>query len=290
MKYSKRRAAIAFLAIALLLSISIFVLCSCGEQNEPKTKTEYSILLKSQGGMSLSDVKISVYADEELTELVWAGYTESDESFVFEAYESDKITAVLSEIPEGYTADEKYPLTSGANEISLECSLLEEGELSGVTYKIGNMAHDFTVTAYDGESYKLSELLETKKAVVLNFWFMNCDPCRMEFPYLWQAYEEFSDDIAVLAMNPLDGTDETIAFYAAENSLGFPMAAVDPAWQSAVNITAYPTTVIIDRYGMVSLIHTGSITEKETFVKLFEYYTSDDYVQSAVRNVSDIEN
>ena len=219
---------------------------------------------------------------------LWAGYTEKDGSFAFEAYESDGLTALLSELPEGYTANESYTLTPGANDISVKSSLLEESSLSGVRYKIGNMAHDFTVTAYDGESYKLSELLETKKAVVLNFWFMNCDPCRMEFPYLWQAYEEFSDDIAVLAMNPLDGTDETIASYATENSLGFPMAAVDPEWQSAVNITAYPTTVIIDRYGMVSLIHTGSITEKETFVKLFEYYTSDDYVQSAVRNVSDI--
>ena len=135
---------------------------------------------------------------------------------------------------------------------------------------------------------RVSELLEEKKAVVLNFWYLNCNPCRMEFPYLKEAYAEYKDEIEVIAVNPYDGTTETVADYQKELALDFPMAAIDYEWQEVMNITAYPMTVVIDRYGTIAFIHKAAITETETFTTIFEYFTADDYKQTTIRNVEDI--
>ena len=173
--------------------------------------------------------------------------------------------------------------------IALETVISDKFNINDISYKLGSIVDDFKVTAVDGVEYSVSELLKEKKAIVLNFWFLNCDPCKMEFPYLQDAYTEFSDDIEVLALNTVDGTNEKIKSFADEFNLTFPMAVGDTAWIDCLGLTAYPTTVVIDRYGMVSMIHKGSVTEDGVFEKVFEYYTSDDYKQTTIRNLSDIE-
>ena len=205
----------------------------------------------------------------------------------FEAEESDAYVAVLQEVPAGYITEEVYSIQDTQTEIRLEITL--DGNAEDVTYKLGDVVLDFEVTVTNGTTYQLSELLKEKKAVVLNFWFLNCGPCKMEFPFLQEAYDEYKDKIEVLAINPVDGTNDKITAYAQENGLTFPMAVGDVKWQNSFVLTAYPTTVVIDRYGTVAMIHKGSITEKETFTKIFSYFTSDTYEQTTIRNISDIE-
>ena len=170
-----------------------------------------------------------------------------------------------------------------------EVKLLSEDELEGVTFKRGDVFADMTVTTPDGTTYKISELLKEKKAVVINFWYINCGPCQMEFPYMQDAYETYQDDIEILAVNPYDGTDETVAEFQKKYELTFPMAVVEEEWAQYMELQAYPTTVVIDRYGIVSYVHTGMITETEEFEKLFGFFTADDYEQTIIRNISDIE-
>lgn len=170
-----------------------------------------------------------------------------------------------------------------------ELELLSEDELEGVTFKRGDVFADMSVTTPDGTTYKISELLKEKKAVVINFWYINCGPCQMEFPYMQDAYEKYQDDIEILAVNPYDGTDETVADFQRRYELTFPMAVVEEEWAQYMGLTAYPTTVVIDRYGIVSFSHTGMITETEEFEKLFAFFTADDYEQTVIRNISDIE-
>lgn len=173
----------------------------------------------------------------------------------------------------------------GGNEVEL----LSEDELDGVTFKRGDVFADMTVTTPDGTTYKISEILKEKKAVVLNFWYINCGPCQMEFPYMQDAYEAYKEDLEILALNPYDGTDETVAEFQKKYELTFPMAVADEEWAVRMGLQAYPTTVVIDRYGIVSFVHVGMITEVEEFNKLFGFFTADDYEQTVIRKLSDIE-
>ena len=66
------------------------------------------------------------------------------------------------------------------------------------------------------------------------------------------------------------------------------MAAMDKKWEKYMGVSAYPTTFVIDRYGIISYRHEGMITNVEDFNKLFEFFTADDYEQTVIRNISDI--
>ncbi len=288
MKNNRIGAAIAIFAIAMLLSISLFLFNGCDKADKDPTPGEYTVEVKTSGGMILSEVDVSVYADDTMQDLVWRAKTDAEGKTSFKAPTSEGCVIVLSELAEGYVAKESYPIVAGYNEIITETVIRPDTALGELDYKLGDVICDFTLTASDGNEYKVSDLLKEKKAIVLNFWFMNCGPCRMEFPYLQQAYEEYSDDIEVLALNPIDGTDETVSEFANELGLTFPMSACSPEWERCMMLTAYPTTVVIDRYGTISMIHRGSITEKEVFTTIFDFYTSEDYIQTTVRNLSDI--
>ena len=175
------------------------------------------------------------------------------------------------------------------SEESGDKELLSEDELDGVTFKRGDVFADMSVTTPDGITYKISELLKEKKAVVINFWYLNCGPCKMEFPYMQEAYDKYKDDIEILAVNPYDGTDATVKEFQQQEGLTFPMAVCDAKWEQYMELAAYPTTVVIDRYGIVSFKHAGMITQTEEFNKLFEFFTAEDYEQTVIRNISDIE-
>ena len=166
--------------------------------------------------------------------------------------------------------------------------LIADAKLSASSYNLGDYMGDYTVTDVEGNSYTFSELLKTKKAIVLNFWFINCGPCKMEFPYLQTAYDVYSDDVAVIAINPVGDKANKIQKYAEQNELTIPMVAGDMAWQTAFDLRGYPTTVVIDRYGSVAFMHMGAVTEDGVFEKIFEFFTADGYKKTTVNSINDI--
>lgn len=286
---------IAVTALCLIAGM-IFGMIACGRRNEtpetanPDTQpngsaetgsaaTEYTIELLSEGGMPLEGVGIYVYADDTLADLVWFAKTDAAGKITFNANTGDGAVAVLENVPDGYQVDASYPLTGVATQILLSSAMMSADDLTGVTFELGEMMYDLSVTTADGTVYQLSELLKEKTAVVLNFWYLECNPCKTEFPYLQEAYEKYSDQIEVLAMNPVNDDAEAIEAYRQENGLTFPMAPCSPAWAEAMQLTAYPTTVVIDRYGTISMIHKGSIPDAEIFETIFEYYVAEDYQQ-----------
>lgn len=258
-----------------------------GTQN--KYPVHYTVRILSNGGMALEGVGVYVYEDSTLEELVWFANTNAEGEMSFTDAESGSYVAVLSNVPTGYAVNAYYPLTGETTEIVLSAGTMNEEDMSNIAYKLGDVMMDFTVTAVDGTEYTLSELLQEKDAVVLNFWYLNCAPCRMEFPYLQEAYEEYGGRIEVLALNPVDGDDESIAAFATELGLTFPMAKADSEWAQIMQLSAYPTTVVVDRYGMITLIHKGSIDNAQTFKDVFAYFSADDYQQSLVQSITDIE-
>ena len=272
--------------IFILLLISILTLCSCDIGK--KAPADFTVTVKSAGGALFEDASIRIYSDEGLENLLWAADLDENGKTVFTGTENTVYYALLENIPDGYNVQNSYKIANTETEILLDCSLLPESELFEKTFKLGSVSCDFTVTDANGTTHTLSELLKTKKAVVLNFWFINCGPCKMEFPYLQEAYADYSDSIEVIAINPVDGDNDTISAFAESNSLTFPMVKGDAVWEKAFSLRAYPTTVVIDRYGTVAMVHGGYLTAKEDFTRIFDYFIAEDYTQSVIKNLDDI--
>lgn len=171
---------------------------------------------------------------------------------------------------------------------SAEPMLISDPILENASYLLGDTMGDYTLTDVNGVTYSFSEILSEKKALILNFWFINCGPCRMEFPYLEEAYNTYKEDIEVLAINCVGDSSKDIKAFAQEFGLTFPVIEGDYAWEKAMHIQGYPTTVVIDRFGKITMKHTGYVDSTETFENIFEFFTSDHYVATEVKDLNDI--
>lgn len=263
-------------------------------EKEPETTepavvaADYSVKVTSLTGKAFAGIGVNVYTDASMSELVSALNTDEQGSVSFVAKESSKYVVVLSGVPEVFNTEAYYPLSVGYNDIVLDSVLAELDTLDGASFKLGDVFCEYTFTDCNGNSHTVSDILMEKDALVLNFWFLNCLPCKKEFPFMQQAYLDYADELEIVAVNPVDGTDSSISAFANENSLTFPMAVGDFNWQPAMKISGYPTTVVVNRYGVIAMIHTGSITNRETFDTFFEYFTSSDYAGEIINGVSDI--
>ena len=283
--------------LAAMLAVLMILLVSCGKKpvDQPteapvaQTPVVYTVELCSDSGYPLEGIGVYVYTDTTKQELVWFARTDAEGKITFRDVTCEGYIAVLDGVSTDYIVEEHYLLTGEHTLITVEAQMQSGVDLSAVTRNLGDVMFDFTITDTDGKDYTLSELLKEKDAVVLNFWYINCGPCRQEFPYLQEAYEAYSDRIELLAMNPVDGTDETVAAFKEELELTLPMAACDPNWAKAMQLKAYPTTVIIDRFGTISLIHAGSITSAKVFTDAFAHFTAEEYQQGVVEDIKELE-
>ena len=248
---------------------------------------DYTVEIIAETGTPLEEIGVYIYTDSTMTELVWFAKTDAAGKLTFTDIPSDNYVAVLADVPAGYLVEEFYRLTGEQTQIKLSAGLME-GDLSTVTYKLGDLMLDFSVTGPDGTEYKFSQLLEQKKAVILNFWYLECEPCKSEFPHMQEAYEQYSEDVALLALNPVNQDNDKIEQFRKDNGYTFPMMACDPNWQKAMQISAYPTTVIVDRFGYITLMHRGAIPEAETFEAMMRYFSAEDYEHTVFKSLEDL--
>ncbi len=253
----------------------------------PQTGT-YTVKVTSESGAAFAGLGVFVYEDATKEELVWFAKTDDTGSISFNARVSEGYVAFLDKAPDGYEIQENYPLTGLNTEIVLPIQMAGAEDYVGKTFSLGDVMWDLTVTDVNGVTHQLSKLLEEKEAVMLNFWYMDCAPCRMEFPYLQNAYETRSDKLAVLALNTVDTDEAAIAAFAQQNGLTMPVAKCDSTVANALQVAGYPTTVMIDRNGIISLVHQGGITGADTFGDVMDYFTAEDYQPGVITDVNTI--
>lgn len=258
---------------------------SSGDQTPESTTTKYTVEVKNAGGKKLEGVYVNVVNTASGNSLVDYGKTDANGIVSFELPTLSTYAAQIADCPSGYKYDESYPFTATGTVITLVSELLPDTGLSGVTYKLGDIMHDFTVTDSDGNKQTLSEILKTKKAVVLNFWYTTCTWCVEEFPDMNAAYAKHKDNVEIIALNayPSDSVSD-IQDFKATYGLLFPMAK-DIGLQDAFGFTANPCTVIIDRYGMITAIEIGAVIGERYFNNAFAHFTSDDYKQELLESI-----
>ena len=148
---------------------------------------------------------------------------------------------------------------------------------SGIGVDPGQKMPDFTVTLTDGTTATLSELLKVKKLVVLNVFATWCGPCEREFPDMDKVYQDNSDKMVIVSVSgdPSDSV-QMVADYKASHSLSFPMGVAGDALDF-LNISAFPTTIFIDRDGKVGFIKIGAFVNEGDFKSKVKTFLSAGY-------------
>ncbi len=297
-----KAAIIAGLALVVIVPILLVILLGGGEgglggggiHGSGGKNASYSITVVTKGGMAMAELPIYIYEydDGSLGDLVDNGYAATNENgkASFKLPKNGSYAAVISSsMPEGYDVEDYYPLVSTDLTITVSSSVIPETSLVGITYNLGNVMRDFTVTTTENKTFTLSEVLKEKKAVLINFWYTDCSWCVTEFPLMQDAYERYKDDLAIIALDPYqDDTLIGIKNFKSQMGLTFDVAQDFTSLSTAFNVTGYPTSVIIDRYGVISMIEAGAITSQRAFDVVFEHFTAENYEQKLVVHYSDI--
>ena len=120
-------------------------------------------------------------------------------------------------------------------------------------------APDFQVARFDGSSFRLSELTG-QEAVVINFWYPSCPPCREEMPHFEEVWQEMQGqesqgkDVRFLGLFVPQGfdTEQDARDFVAELGLTFDFATdLQARIALAYEVEYFPTTYFINKNGRV---------------------------------------
>lgn len=130
------------------------------------------------------------------------------------------------------------------------------GNAQVTNYSVGQTVADFTVTDVHGATHTLSDITNSGKWVVIDFFFANCGPCQGTVPFFSELHEKYGcneGDIFCISISSQDDDAATLAFentYATQGGFA-PAPAVSTvegggaAVVSAFGPSAYPTYCLV---------------------------------------------
>ena len=303
---------LAILTTALLLSFGLGIAataCDNGENNgvingtdgsitdgsdSSTTEYVYRVKVRNAGGYGFKNVTVKLMDGENV---VATATTHSTGYAYFSDVPVGNYSIVADGYPNGYSAQtdaHTIALTGTDADLVITPNGLLQGEApKGTSYQLGDVVYDFTLTTVDGEKLTLSQVLEEKQLLVVNFWATWCEPCRSEFPAMSNAMIaessaigstniKYSDVVDFLAISVSDSkqdifTDTYRIYESNKHVIDFgAVGAGDLASYFNVGLTV-PQTYMIDRYGVVVFAHVGSMTEARDWTSRFDKFLGDDY-------------
>jgi peroxiredoxin len=120
---------------------------------------------------------------------------------------------------------------------------------------LGKPAPTFTASLVAGGQQALAEL--RGQVVLVEFWATWCGPCTMQFPDLNRLHKQYAaKGVHILA---LTGEDRGfVTEYVAAEHLDYPIALdPDDAIRRQYVAFALPTTIVVDKAGVVRYLHAG---------------------------------
>ena len=147
---------------------------------------------------------------------------------------------------------------------------------------LGQPMGDFSFTDTQGQTHSLSGLLSEKKLVVLSLFASWCGPCQMEFPEMEKVQRRHSGEMAVVALSAYEGDtmedmEDFRQTYAPEIPMGL---AAGTGILDAVQIYAYPTNLMIDRYGNICYAMAGAFPSEVAFERTVRTFLMEDYPET----------
>lgn len=129
---------------------------------------------------------------------------------------------------------------------------------TGVT--AGKRLPEFTLAALDGKTTKVTP---AGQIIVLNFWATWCPPCREEMPELDSFAKKYDGKVTFYAINVEESVDKISAFLA-QNKYSMPVLPdLKGEVAKTFRINSIPTTLVIDKQGIIKYRKSGPVTAAE---------------------------
>ena len=246
-----------------------------------------TVAVKSEGGMRMSGA--TVVATDKDGNVVKEAKVGANGKATFYLDDGEyNVKVKEKDLPLGYyqtSFGHKISNDTPDASITLGIELVEESDRkAGFKYQVGDVMHDFTIPTLDGETLTLSEILEEKDMVFLNFWYTTCNPCLTEMPWMNNAYNNdlYVGQFEMIAVHNrnMATVDETKGFLSSKDwNFKFSHSELTNL-ESYFTVGGYPTTVIIDRYGVVTLCETGRLENQTECNNLIAKHLGSGYKQN----------
>jgi cytochrome c biogenesis protein CcmG, thiol:disulfide interchange protein DsbE len=124
------------------------------------------------------------------------------------------------------------------------------------------VAPDFTLSAFDGQEIRLSDL--RGQVVVLNFWASWCGPCRIEAPELQSFWERYQDrGVVILGVAYADNGPKSMEFIEEYGLTYINGPDLGTRITDRYNVQGVPETFIINQQGEIEQFFYARVTEAQ---------------------------
>jgi peroxiredoxin len=130
---------------------------------------------------------------------------------------------------------------------------------------IGRKAPDFALPAVVGSNVRLSEY--RGQAVIISFWSSRCSVCARQLTLLDRLYSTYRSSGLIVVAVSVDDDPVHAEQYARAHAGGFPLLLdTAKAVSRAYDIDRLPTTVLIDRSGIVRYWHGDDRADDTSYI------------------------
>lgn len=144
------------------------------------------------------------------------------------------------------------------------------------TVKNAPLASEFEIELFGNQNHEPGEVLRLAdlkgQAVVINFWYPSCPPCREEIPYFESAYQQYKNSgvefigVQSLGLDTIQEGQEFINDYGVTYAVG---ADATGEIVTDYRIIGFPSTVFLDKNHHVVRHWTGGL-DLEKLVSLVQ--------------------
>jgi thiol-disulfide isomerase/thioredoxin len=109
---------------------------------------------------------------------------------------------------------------------------------------------------------KLPDTLKGR-VILLDFWASWCGPCKKSFPAMQELHKQYAEQgLTILAVSVDENREEMQRFLKAANASFSTVRDAGHKLVAAADVSAMPTSFLIDRAGKVRYVHNGFNVDK----------------------------
>lgn len=137
---------------------------------------------------------------------------------------------------------------------------LYSGDVSKPALEAGTQAPDWQLPTLKGDTIRFSHM--RKKVILLEFWYMSCQPCIKAMPELEKIRQQYQGkNVEVIAINIYDTDKQKLRDFLSKRHINYTVLLGNKALAENYHISGYPTVYLVDGDGRIHAAFQGYYNE-----------------------------